>query len=492
MPSKVYQIDEKHQQSDRGLHWVMAAVFVVGDLAGGGMIALPNALVNTGLIPGLILISLAALCSGYTGLQLASNWTMLQKRWEIYRGGCRRPYGEMAFRACGRKMRTFVAVMVCLCQFGFATVLILLAAKNSSILLHFFVGIKVNFCWLIVIVGLVVWPATMLKSPMHFWQAAIFSALSSTLAVCLLLVGFAHDSGVCGQDVPQRPFEVRNFFMAYGTMAFAFGGHAVFPTIQNDMKQPRHFTRSVLMAYALIVLYYGSVSVTGYSVYGASVGEAVIPSVQLQWVQQTVNLMIALHVITTIVIVVSPITQQIEEILKTPHHFGWQRFLVRTSLFWFIIFVALSVPNFGPLLDLIGASTMTMMTMILPSVFYLYLNASYLKRKHLIKEGKMSKDSPDTERATIKDIFTYVPKAVLVINLFSLTFGIIGGLVSTGLTFIKLCGAEVAAPCYIQYIQQGSLPFAASQTGTVNCCGTFRNLTVSGVDPLGFCSLHQN
>ncbi|KIH51515.1 hypothetical protein ANCDUO_18400 [Ancylostoma duodenale] len=159
---------EKHENT-HGLHWAMAAVFIVGDMAGGGMIAMPNAVVNAGLIPGVIMISLCAACSGYTGLQLASNWTMMQKRWPKYRDNCRKPYGEMAYRANGPRMRSFIAFMICLTQFGFATVLILLAAKNMAILLHFFFNIKINYCWLILIVGFVVWPATMLKSPMHFW-----------------------------------------------------------------------------------------------------------------------------------------------------------------------------------------------------------------------------------------------------------------------------------------------------------------------------------
>ncbi|EYC19081.1 hypothetical protein Y032_0025g1161 [Ancylostoma ceylanicum] len=483
-----FKTTEKHENT-HGLHWAMAAVFIVGDMAGGGMIAMPNAVVNAGLIPGVIMISLCAACSGYTGLQLASNWTMMQRRWPKYRDNCRKPYGEMAYRANGPRMRSFIAFMICLTQFGFATVLILLAAKNMAILLHFFFTIKINYCWLILIVGLIVWPATMLKSPMHFWQVAVFSALSSSVAVCLLLIGFVHDAPVCGQDVPERDFNLQNFFMAYGTMVFAFGGHAVFPTIQHDMKKPRLFSRSVLVAYVFIVLYYMIIAVGGNLIYGATVGDAIIPSVQLQWVQQAVNLMIALHVITTIVIVFSPMTQQIEDLLRIPHHFGWQRFLVRSLLFWTIIFVALSLPNFGPLLDLIGASNMSIMTMIMPSIFFLFLNASEIKREKLLKAGKIT-DGEHEARATISDLFTYLPRRTLIINGLSLSFGILGGLVSTIFSIVKMGGADVSPPCYIQYVRQGGLPFVAPLAGTVNCCGTFRNITVSSIDPVGFCAAY--
>ncbi|KAK6031347.1 hypothetical protein OSTOST_02508, partial [Ostertagia ostertagi] len=39
-------------------------------------------------------------------------------------------------------------------------------------------------------------------------------------------------------------------------------------------------------------------------------------------------------------------------------------------------------------------------------------------------------------------------------RLHDLAFGIIGGLAATGFSVVKLTSAEVAAPCYIQYIRQ--------------------------------------
>jgi hypothetical protein len=38
-----------------------------------------------------------------------------------------------------------------------------------------------------------------------------------------------------------------------------------------------------------------------------------------------------------------------------------------------VIFVAESVPNFGPVLNLMGASTVTLTCVIFPSIFYLFL-----------------------------------------------------------------------------------------------------------------------
>ncbi|KIH52605.1 hypothetical protein ANCDUO_17291 [Ancylostoma duodenale] len=95
---------EKHRNT-KGISWPMAAIFIVGDMMGAGMIAIPLAVVNAGLLPGVAIIILAAIFTGYTGIQLGENWALMQKRWPEYKEHCRRPYPEMAYRAMGPKAK---------------------------------------------------------------------------------------------------------------------------------------------------------------------------------------------------------------------------------------------------------------------------------------------------------------------------------------------------------------------------------------------------
>ncbi|KIH56515.1 hypothetical protein ANCDUO_13304 [Ancylostoma duodenale] len=60
---------------------------------------------STRLVPGIVIIILAAIFTGYTGVQLGDNWTLMQKRWPEYKKHCRRPYPEMAYRAMGPKAK---------------------------------------------------------------------------------------------------------------------------------------------------------------------------------------------------------------------------------------------------------------------------------------------------------------------------------------------------------------------------------------------------
>ena len=56
---------------------------------------------------------------------------------------------------------------------------------------------------------------------------------------------------------------------------------------------------------------------------------------------------------------------------------------MRTITLLLVVGVAEAIPNFGPILSLIGGSTTTMMTFILPCVFYMRLKKCPLYQKIL-------------------------------------------------------------------------------------------------------------
>lgn len=67
------------------------------------------------------------------------------------------------------------------------------------------------------------------------------------------------------------------------------------------------------------------------------------------------------------------------------------------------MFTALSVLKLGLFLDLVGATTITLMTMLLPSIFWLFMQASAKKREDGLKAGTIQQNSPDVETATLAE-----------------------------------------------------------------------------------------
>jgi len=156
---------------------------------------------------------------------------------------------------------------------------------------------------------------------------------------------------------------------------FAYGGHTTFPTIQHDMKKPKYFARSMFIGYTIVTVFYVLVVIAGNAAYGNSLRDSVINSLQTPWMQESVNVLIAVHCILATLIMINPVNQEAEEYFGVPQEFGLQRVGIRTAILFGIVLLAESVPTFGPIVNLLGASTFTLTSMILPSLFYVYLVA---------------------------------------------------------------------------------------------------------------------
>ncbi|KAH7721062.1 Protein Y32F6A.4 [Aphelenchoides avenae] len=361
---------------NQGMHWVLAGLFCVGDMAGAGIVALPTAMIQSQFWPGLIICGLMALVALASSVFLGRCWTILIRRWPEYRTHCRKPYAEIGFRALGRPAKIAVSVCINTTLFGATVVFLLLSAKNIHDFMDAFFAKSISFCFLIIVVAVALLPVVMLKSPQDFWWAIVAGMASTAVATVLLSIGAALDYSDCAPSRHMPDFTLLNYFLALGTFLFTFGGLAAFPTIQHDMKKPHEFTKSAILAFAVICAFYIPVVTTGYLSYGDSIRESIINSIQTKWIQQAVNVMITLHCLLTITLLVNPLNQEIEEVLDAPQTFGWKRFVIRSCVMLCAVIVAESVPNFGPLLNLVGGSTATQCSLIFPTVFYLYLNAA--------------------------------------------------------------------------------------------------------------------
>ncbi|PIO62390.1 hypothetical protein TELCIR_16050, partial [Teladorsagia circumcincta] len=56
--------------------------------------------------------------------------------------------------------------------------------------------------------------------------------------------------------------------------------------------------------------------------------------------------------------------------------FGTGRVVTRTTVLLLVLFVGLSVPDFSPVMNLVGASTIPVGCVVLPSLFYLWSEAA--------------------------------------------------------------------------------------------------------------------
>lgn len=216
----------------KGLSIVTAAIFIVGEMAGTGVLSLPAALNDSGWI-GVAVIILCCVLSAYCGIKLSSCWTMLLEKNEELREGVRDPFPLIAYEAAGNFGRYLVALSCYIQLFGVAVIFLLIAAANVRSLLSSFV---VQFCDWTVIIALLMCPISMLGTPKDFWPMAVGAMLFTAIACFFIFI----------QSLRQKYSETvlkgnkvtfKSFFIAFGTILFCFGGAVIFP---SKLKCPKY------------------------------------------------------------------------------------------------------------------------------------------------------------------------------------------------------------------------------------------------------------
>jgi vesicular inhibitory amino acid transporter len=430
-------------------------------------------MIQLGIIFGITFSLIMNLITMLTSFMLGACWNILIRRWPEYRSHCRKPYPEMAYRAVGPLCKTLVSLCIDLTQFGIAVVYLLLSAKNIHDAIKSFSDADISFCYVILIVAVCLMPILFLKSPQDFWWAVVLAMFTTCCAIVLIVVGSGIDYGECHKSHHLPDFKLTNTFLGLGTLLFSYGGHSAFPTIQHDMRKPSEFSRSTILAFSILLCMYAPVCIMGYITYGDSLRDSVINSIQTQWIQQAVNLLITVHCILTLTIIFNPLNQEVEDLLHVPQEFGYKRVIVRTGMMVAVAFVAESVPTFGPLLDLMGGTTLALTCLIMPPLFYVYLLAGE-KRAEKMKISKGFNEDSDYEPLSFSEMLRETPKVALIISGIIVAIGIIGGAAATYSAINELSTTQFKVPCYVQPFVHNDDNGNATST---NCCGRYQNIT---------------
>ena len=118
---------------------------------------------------------------------------------------------------------------------------------------------------------------------------------------------------------------------------------------------------------------------------GDQVKDNIVTAMSSGWQRVVVEIMLLLHLITTFPIITNPPTQAFEKLLHIPPHFNWKRCAFRSFSVLSLLFIAESVPSFGAILDLVGASTVTLLTFVFPPYFYMKLVDASKERKDWVQ-----------------------------------------------------------------------------------------------------------
>ncbi|XP_018563277.1 amino acid transporter AVT1J-like [Anoplophora glabripennis] len=420
----VEKANEKDTESVKGLSLFSATLFIAGEMAGSGVLALPRAVVNTGYI-GILLLVFFCINAAYGGVRLGNCWNIIEQRYPEHRIDTRNPYSVIALRAVGKFGSSLVSHCIRFTLFGAGTVYLLLSSQIIQALIGNVLS-NVSSCSYFFVIALCVILPMWLGSPKEFSLVGWGAILSSIIACILFTIQIALDARDNIRTVKHNIHGFHDFFLSFGTLLFAFGGASTFPTIQNDMRNKKQFSSSVTIAFIIIMILYVPITVGGFFVYGEEVSANVTLSLSASLLVHIGNILMAIHLVFAFLIVMNPVCQDVEETFDIPKDFNWKRCLIRTIIVLLMIIVGESVPQFGKILSLVGGSTITLLTFVFPPLFYMKL---------------CDKISPNWEKR-------FIPLYERVYIWELIIIGIVGGFVSTFSAINDIFGDSFTTPCY--------------------------------------------
>ncbi|XP_014248176.1 amino acid transporter AVT1A-like isoform X2 [Cimex lectularius] len=356
---------------NHGISAVTAAIFIVGEMAGSGILALPRAVVDAGWI-GLIIIVIFCVNACFGGTRLALCWEIIEERYPEYKGTTRNPYPTIADKTVGKWGSVLVSASIQITLFGIGIVYLLLASQIIQDLLRPFLH-QLTFCTLFIIFSLLITPPMWLGSPKDFWFVGLGAVLTTALSCVFIFIQMVKDG--LGHDfrVSHRPKSFFEFFISFGIILFSFGGASTFPTIQNDMVDRTKFKKSVIGAFCAILLLYLPIAYGGYFIYGDNTNSNIVLSLNKGMYVTLANVCMAFHLILAYLIAINPVCQEVENIFDIPNEFCFLRCLIRTCIVLLMVIIGESIPSFAMILALVGGSTVTLLTFVLPNYFYMKL-----------------------------------------------------------------------------------------------------------------------
>lgn len=333
---------------EEGLSVTTSIFFVVGDVIGAGVVALPYAmkLVSWFGLPLFIACS-SLMC--YCAVLLAKSCAKVMKN--IDRSTLRDPYPRLGLEAAGKGGKYITTFSLAVNQILTCIVFILLAGEiflelfPSSPWDHYSyrLQLRIWFC----ICGLFLLPFTYLGTPKDFKGIGFLAMATSGLAVVMIALMLGYLAPYPVDNDKTLKITIDGFMHSFGTVLFGFGGVSIFPTIQNDMKDPEKFVSSVCIGYLIVSSVYVVLPLAAYVILGDLIREDLLTTLSYLELFFTNHLFrtfcmvaqacICGHVLCAFVLNVNPVYQQFEGFLGIPTSKLFSSFVSMFSFFYCLI-----------------------------------------------------------------------------------------------------------------------------------------------------------
>ncbi|OMJ10220.1 Proton-coupled amino acid transporter 4 [Smittium culicis] len=177
---------------------------------------------------------------------------------------------------------------------------------------------------------------------------------------------------------PSNLFSLKGFPISLSSICFAFDGNLLWPEVEEGMSDPKSFERVLTLSNGVVTLFYVTVALAAYLVFGDNVLSPVLLSFEPSFFLDVSYMLITLHVLLTTPMLFMSVSNEIEKDISTSDSENSEsRFFTRSVLRGVIIIIAsttvVSLPNFEILVSFFGSMISSIISFVSTLIFPFYI-----------------------------------------------------------------------------------------------------------------------
>jgi amino acid permease len=360
----------------KSMLWWQAGMVMVAETISLGILSLPRAMADLGIVPGLILLICLGAMASYSGFVIGQ---FKLRHPHIHSFACA---GDVLFGKWGRRIIGW-------CQFAFYVFIMGSHILTFSIMMNAVTDHGAcTIVWMVVgtLLSLVFTLPRTLKN-LSYYSIASFISIIGAVMITMIGVSITKPGMVDGVLVvrywPRSDLGFYDGFNAVSNMVFAYAGHVAFFTFISELKNPRDFPKalaflqcsdiSMYIITAVVVYYYAGEQVASPALDSAS---TIVKKIAYGVALPTIIIAGVVNAHVGVKFVYVKLLHKREDDLM--HQKGWRSYRI-----WFLMvsvswlgawLIAEAIPVFGDLLSLTSALFASWFTFGMSGLFWMHMN----------------------------------------------------------------------------------------------------------------------
>lgn len=318
---QVIKSRHKAKLSSKKTSTLKAFLLLLKAFLGTGIIFLPKAFANGGLLFSILMILSFSLVSYYCFIILIKTTSKCKVS----------GYGDLGHKLFGKKMQFIILLSLTLSQLGFASTYVVFISKNFQEILEELYHFKLELSGFILLQLLIFLPVSLTRSISKLGFFALIADLFIFLGLIYIYLQsglkFIHDG--ISPDISM--FKKDSWSLFIGTAVFTYEGIGLLIPIQESMKEPEKFNRLLVLVMTIVTLVFISIASLSYLSFGEDTHTIILMNFPMNSLTLTIQLLYAIAILLSTPLQLFPAIKIVESYLFNKNRKTWRDKIRRNS-----------------------------------------------------------------------------------------------------------------------------------------------------------------